>query len=91
MDRFTVIQDAAVIVHASGVYRQAAVYARGRSIYCQYGAGFVRLYKNGVTGVPRLRWDEIDIDKVRPGDLMDEGLGKLSLPANYALPAPNGK
>ncbi len=77
MERFHVIPDAAVITLTKSVYRQAKVYQRGGALFMGQGNGFVRLYADGLTGVPDIRWDEIEI----PGypEPRADKLGKLSL------------
>lgn len=80
MERFHVIQDAAVIIVRSSVYKQAAVYRRGEALYCGAGGGYVRLYAGGNTGVPSLRWDDIEIPGVPREAIARDGLEKLSLP-----------
>lgn len=62
MDRFHVIEDAAVIIRRKGLFRQVRVFLRGNGIYASYAGGFVRLYAMGGTGIPDLSWDEIDLN-----------------------------
>lgn len=78
MDRFHVIDDAAVILRSKGVYRQSKVYHRGNALYAGWGAGFVRLYQGGGTGMPTLSWDDIDINGVGAASLTPDAHGKLS-------------
>lgn len=78
MDRFHVIDDAAVILRSKGVYRQAKLYWRAERLYAGYGNGFIMLYQHGRTGVPNISWDELDTGLAgRPG--ADE-LGRMTLP-----------
>lgn len=56
MDRFTIIEDACVIIFSKGVYRQVDVYRRGENYYAKVGAGFVRLLRHNATSVPQIRW-----------------------------------
>lgn len=56
MERFHVIEDAAVILRAKGVYRQVKAYRRGIALFAGYGGGFVRLYRDGGTSVPNVTW-----------------------------------
>jgi len=60
MERFHVIEDAAVILRAKGVYRQAKAYRRGIGFYAGYGSGFIRLYRDGGTSVPNVAWEGHD-------------------------------
>lgn len=60
MERFHVIEDAAVILRSKGVYRQAKAYKRGIGLYAGYGNGFIRLYKNGGTSLPSVSWEGHD-------------------------------
>lgn len=77
MDRFHVLDDAAVILRSRGVYRQAKVYLRGTGIYAGAGAGFIRLYAGGGTGVPSISWEDIDLGAGVPKPRADQH-GKLS-------------
>jgi len=78
MDRFHVIDDAAVILRTRGVYRQAKVYRRGIDVYAGFGNGFVRLHAGGGTSAPNLSWDAIDIGGM-PAPVGDS-FGRLTLP-----------
>lgn len=60
MQRFHIVEDGAVIILASHVYRQAKLYVRDGKLYAGYGAGFVKLLKGGGTTHPKVRWFEID-------------------------------
>lgn len=72
MDPFTKVEDGLVITFERGIYRQTALYERGGRLYTQRGSGYVKLYKNGHTGLPKLIWKDID-----PGFLsfVEEPLG----------------
>lgn len=78
MERFHIVEDAAVILRTKGVFRQAKVYLRGGGIYASIGGGYVRLYKGGGTGVPHISWDDIDLNGVGPDSLTPDAFGKLS-------------
>lgn len=58
MDRFSIVEDAAVILLVKGVYRQVDVYSRGGQFYAKVGAGYVRLLRHATTSVPSIRWLE---------------------------------
>lgn len=65
--RFTVIDERDVIIVQKGVYKQVPVYRRQKKkgdylVYAKYGSGFIRLYKNGTTSSPNVRWDETDLE-----------------------------
>ena len=60
MNRFHVIEDAAVVLRSKGVYRQAKVYRRAEGLYAGYAGGFIRLMANGGTSRPEVSWDETD-------------------------------
>lgn len=77
MERFHVVEDAAVILRSRGVYKQAKVYLRGSAVYAGAAGGFVRLYRDGGTGVPSLSWDDIDMGSADDA-LLTDALGKLS-------------
>lgn len=79
MDRFHVIDDAAVILRSRGVFRQVKVYRRGDALYAGQGNGFVRLYKGGGTSVPSLSWDDMDVLGYAGEQMAVDAHGKLSL------------
>ena len=60
MDRFTIVEDACVIVFSKGVYKQCDVYTRNGNYYAKASGGFVRLLRHGQTTVPAIRWYEGD-------------------------------
>jgi hypothetical protein len=60
MERFHVIDDAAVILRSKGVYRQAKVYRRGKELFAGHGGGFVRLLANNGTSHPNVSWVDTD-------------------------------
>lgn len=64
MQRFHVIDDAAVILRSSGVYRQAKVYSRGVELYAGHAGGFIGLMGNGGTTRPNVSW--VDLDARQP-------------------------
>lgn len=78
MDRFHVVDDAAVILRSRGVYRQVKVYLRAGAVYAGAGAGVVRLYKGGGTSVPNISWDDIDLNGSGPEGLVADAHGRLS-------------
>jgi hypothetical protein len=78
MERFHIVEDAAVILRTKGVFRQAKVYLRGRDVYASAGGGYVRLYKGGGTGAPNISWDDIDLNGIGPSLLTPDAFGKLS-------------
>lgn len=80
MNRFHIIDDAAVILRSRGVYRQAKVYLRGADLYAGHGAGFIRLYAGGGTGLPSVSWDDIDLIDWDIEKIVAGPMGKLSVP-----------
>lgn len=79
MQRFHIIPDADVIVVARSVYKQAKLYRRGNDLYVGHSGGFVRLYASGSTGLPNLRWDDMDIPGITEKDIQKDAMGKLSV------------
>lgn len=75
MHRFHELPDAAVILHAKGVYRQAKVFRRGDAIFAAHGTGFIRLYAQGGTSIPSVRWEDIDVNH----KTVNDAFGRLSL------------
>lgn len=75
MERFHLIEDAAAILVSKGVYKQAKVYQRGGALFASYGAGFIRLYKNG-TSLPTVRCEDVEV----PGwHISYDAHGKMSV------------
>lgn len=64
MDRFHLIEDAAAILVSKGVFRQAKVFRRGAGVYAAYGAGYIRLYRDG-TSLPNVRCEAVDVPGVK--------------------------
>lgn len=65
MERFTIIEDAAVILLGKkGIYRQAKVYRRDGKIYAAYGGGFIRLIQGGSTTNPDIRYQDFEGDGI---------------------------
>lgn len=84
MHRFHIVADADVIIVSNSVYKQAKVYHRNGALYVGTAGGFVRLYAGGQTGLPKLRWDDIDIPGITGTEaIAKDALGKLSLPAKF--------
>lgn len=81
MQRFHVVDEAAVILRSRGVYRQAKVFLRGEGVYAAHGGGFVRLYKGGGTSVPALSWDDVEIGNGGAETLTDDAQGRLTIVA----------
>lgn len=87
MDRFHIIPDADVIIVTRSVYKQAKVYRRGDALYVGTSGGFVRLYAGGSTGVPSLRWDDIEIPGISRAEIIPDAFGKLSAPSGKLIEA----
>ena len=68
MERFQIVEDAAAIVLARGVYRQVKVFRRGKDLYAANGSGFIRLYRGGSTSLPNVAWKDIDLCGARMGE-----------------------
>jgi hypothetical protein len=73
MERFTIIEDEAAVLHAGGVYRQAKLFRRGRELFAAHGSGFIGLRQDGATSVPHVRWLEISVPH------KSAGIGRLQL------------
>lgn len=87
MERFHIIPDADVIIVSKSVFKQAKVYRRGDALYVGASGGFVRLYAGGSTGLPNLRWDDIDIPGLSRAEIIADNLGKLSAPTGKLIEA----
>lgn len=65
MQRFHVIDDAAVILRRKGgLYGQAKVYRRGQDVFAAIGAGFVRLLGGSGTTSPNVSWLDLEAEGV---------------------------
>lgn len=60
MNRFHLIDAAAVILRHKGVYRQAELYRRGRELFAGHRGGFVQLMSRETTSVPDVSWHDLD-------------------------------
>lgn len=78
MERFHVVDEAAVILRSKGVFKQAKAYIRGRAVYAGASGGFVRLYKGGGTSMPNISWEDIDLNGIGADSLASDIHGKLS-------------
>lgn len=77
MERFHEIADAAAILCTKkGVYRQVKVYRKGREPYAGYSGGFIRLYHDGGTSVPDMRYVGLDLNGAT---VTRDALGRLIL------------
>lgn len=56
---FHVVDDAAVILRAKGVYRQAKVYQREGKLFAAWGSGFIGLRRHGTT-LPHVSVEDYD-------------------------------
>ncbi len=55
---FHMIDDAVVITYSRGVYKQAKVYRKGKTLFAGHGSGFIRMMKNG-TSAPNVSISDI--------------------------------
>lgn len=80
MERFHVIDEAEVITVTRSVFKQVKVYRRGSALYFGHAGGFVRLYSEHRTGLPNVRWEDIEVPGVNSVvDMETDDYGKLSL------------
>ncbi|TPN26601.1 hypothetical protein FKO01_25335 [Mesorhizobium sp. B2-3-3] len=77
MERFHEIPDgAAILVTKAGVYRQVKIFSRGGEVYAGHGTGFIRLFKNGGTSTPTIRYAGLDLAGHKTSE---DALGRLLL------------
>lgn len=57
---FHIIDDAAVILRAKGVYKQVKMYQRAGELYAGWGSGFIGLRREHTTTLPNVSWEDID-------------------------------
>lgn len=77
MERFHEIVDgAAILVSKAGVYRQVKVFSRGVEVYAGSGTGFIRLFRDGNTSTPHVRYVGLDL---AGKTVREDGLGRLLL------------
>lgn len=79
MNRFHIIDDAAVILRTKGVFRQAKVFRWGEELFAQHGPGFIKLYPRGGTSHPQVSW--LDMELPAGAAWLEEGISALRLPA----------
>lgn len=70
---FKEVEGEVAIVVQSGVYKQCPLYTRNGYLYAKANGGFVRLYHDGSTTVPKCRLDMLTFDD----DLFRDSLGRL--------------
>ena len=77
MERFHEIADgAAILVTKAGVYRQVKLFSRGGEVYAGHGTGFIRLFRNGGTSTPHIRYAGLDLAGAKADE---DSLGRLLL------------
>jgi hypothetical protein len=77
MERFHEIADgAAILVSKAGIYRQVKVFSRGGEVYAGHGTGFIRLFRNGGTSTPHIRYAALDL---AGAGTKEDGLGRLMM------------
>lgn len=64
MERFHIIDDAAVILRSKGVFRQAKVFRRGSELFAGHAGGFISLRAGGGTSLPTVSWVDIEAGEV---------------------------
>lgn len=72
---FHIVDDAAVILRAKGVYRQAKVYVRMGELYAGWGSGFIGLRREKGTTLPNVSWETLDA----PGVVTTRRDGRLAI------------
>lgn len=62
---FHIIPEAYAVTKLNGIYRQVQVYQHAGRVFVKHGSGFVYLFRDGGTSVPKLHVDEIHgVDKL---------------------------
>lgn len=81
LERFHEIVDgAAILCTKQGVYRQVKISSRGEEVYAGHGNGFIRLFKDGNTSTPHVRYVGLDLAGRRA---QQDGLGRLLLEVSH--------
>lgn len=62
MSFFAPVERSFALLRKGGMFSESPIYTYGNVLYARLGAKYVRLKKSGMTSVPKLLWDEIDID-----------------------------
>lgn len=60
MNRFHMLDTAAVILRHKGIYRQAEVYRRGVELFAGHRGGFIQLLSRTDTSAPDVSWHDLD-------------------------------
>lgn len=79
MDRFHIIEDAAVILRSKGVFKQVQVFRRGDELYARHGSGFIKLFPRGGTTHSNVSWLDMELPQQSPW--IEEGISALRIPA----------
>jgi hypothetical protein len=69
MNRFHVIDGAAVILRQKGVFRQADVYRRGVELFAAHRGGFIQLLARDGTSSPDVSWHDLDAGSATTTDV----------------------
>lgn len=91
MPGFTILEGDHAIIVKGGVYKQVPVARRNGHLFCSIAGGFVQLYHDGSTSMPKLRCEElavsIPVAMTKLGRLIEPGTqgdNERALPANTA-------
>lgn len=81
LERFhEVVDGAAILCTKQGVYRQVKIYSRGGEVYAGHGNGFIRLFKDGNTSTPHVRYVGLDL---AGKSVVQDGLGRLLIGGSH--------
>lgn len=82
MGFFAPVDNSLVLLRKNGVFTEAPVYVYQGVLYAKHGAGYARLKPNRGTSVPKLTWEEIDLDPSQGNVKFDPFNAFLAAPAD---------
>ena len=62
MGFFTPVDNSLAVLRKGGVFTEAPLFVWNQNLYARARGGYVRLKPRGMTGVPGLVWEDIDVD-----------------------------
>jgi hypothetical protein len=82
MHRFHIIPEAEAIIVSKSVFKTVKLFQRDGGLYAAMAGGYVRLYAGGNTGLPNVRWDDMEFPGIANAKSMlkNDAHGKLTLP-----------
>lgn len=61
---FSAIQDAQAVIRHGVVHKQVQLYDRAGKVYAKHGSGYVRVFGDGRTAHPDIKWEDIFMGEI---------------------------